>query len=66
VTGSRGLRKHRHMWTAPWQALFFVLIDIGGSGHMSGLLLRRIWPLALMTFDGPGSDHRGELEAHDG
>jgi hypothetical protein len=33
---------------------------------MSGLLARRICPLALMTFDGRGPDHCGELDAHDG
>ena len=32
---------------------------------MSGLLARRIWPLALMKSDGLGPDHCGELEAHD-
>jgi hypothetical protein len=32
---------------------------------MSGLLARRIWPLALMKSDGRGPDHCGELCAHD-
>jgi hypothetical protein len=49
-----------------WQAFFGVLNSLVGCGHMSGLLARRIWPLALMKSDGLGPDHCGELCAHDG
>src|ERR1700676_1333318 len=41
----------RHMWTASWQALFFALNGLVGCGHMSGLVARRICPLALMKSD---------------
>jgi hypothetical protein len=49
-----------------WQAFFGVVNGLVGCGHMSGLLARRIWPLALMKSDGLGPDHCGELCAHDG
>ena len=35
------------MWTAPWQELSDVL-HLVGCGHVSGLLVRQVWPLALM------------------
>jgi len=35
-----------HVWTAPWQELSDVLQH--WSGHVSGLLVRQVWPLALM------------------
>jgi len=39
----------RHVWTAPdWQELFYVDAALVGCGHVSGLLLRHGWPLALM------------------
>src|ERR1700730_12210377 len=41
----------RHMWTASWQALLCALNDLVGCGHMSGLVARRICPLALMKSD---------------
>jgi hypothetical protein len=37
-----------HVWTAPWQGLFDVAAALVGCGHVSGLLMRRVWPLALM------------------
>ena len=37
-----------HVWTAPWQELFDVSAALVGCGHVSGLLMRRGWPLALM------------------
>ncbi len=33
------LRRPRHMWTAPWQALFGASNYLVGCGHMSGLCL---------------------------
>ena len=48
-----------------WQAFFDGVNGLVGCGHMSGLLARRIWPLALMKSDGLGPDHCGELCAHD-
>jgi hypothetical protein len=48
-----------------WQAVFDGVNGLVGCGHMSGLLARRIWPLALMKSDGRGPDHCGELCAHD-
>jgi len=37
-----------HVWTAPWQELFDVFAALVGCGHVSGLLMRLGWPLALM------------------
>jgi len=37
-----------HVWTAPWQELSDVCAALVGCGHVSGLLMRRMWPLALM------------------
>jgi hypothetical protein len=37
-----------HVWTAPWQELSDVSAALVGCGHVSGLLMRRIWPLTLM------------------
>jgi hypothetical protein len=55
------------MWTAPNGKLFFdVTNDLVSFSHMSGLLVRQRWPLALMISDCRGPYHCGELEAHDG
>src|SRR5258705_4486874 len=37
-----------HVWTAPWQELSDASAALVGCGHVSGLLMRRVWPLALM------------------
>src|SRR5580693_941929 len=37
-----------HVWTAPWQGLSDVAAALVGCGHVSGLLVRQVWPLALM------------------
>jgi len=37
-----------HVWTAPWQELSDVFAALVGCGHVSGLLMRLVWPLALM------------------
>jgi hypothetical protein len=37
-----------HVWTAPWQVLSNVSAALVGCGHVSGLLMRQVWPLALM------------------
>src|SRR5438876_328748 len=37
-----------HVWTAPWQELSDVAAALVGCGHVSGLLMRQVWPLALM------------------
>jgi hypothetical protein len=37
-----------HVWTAPWQGLSDVSAALVGCGHVSGLLVRHGWPLALM------------------
>jgi hypothetical protein len=40
-----------HMWTAPaCKGFEYRLGDLVGCSHMSGPLVRRIWPLALMEF----------------
>ena len=39
-----------HVWTAPWQELSDATAALVGCGHVSGLLMRRGWPLALMLF----------------
>ena len=36
-----------HVWTAPWQVLSDAAALVG-CGHVSGLLVRQVWPLALM------------------
>jgi len=35
-----------HVWTAPWQELSDVFAALVGCGHVSGLLVRQVWPLA--------------------
>jgi hypothetical protein len=37
-----------HVWTAPWQELSDVGAALVGCGHVFGLLMRPVWPLALM------------------
>src|SRR5262249_16010315 len=37
-----------HVWTAPWQELSDVAAALVGCGHVSGLFVRRIWPLRLL------------------
>jgi hypothetical protein len=37
-----------HVWTAPWQVLSDVGAALVGCGHVSGLLMRLVSPLALM------------------
>src|SRR6185437_4569885 len=37
-----------HVWTARWQELSYVFAALVGCGHVSGLLMRQVWPLALM------------------
>jgi hypothetical protein len=37
-----------HVWTAPWQGLSDGFAALVGCGHVSGLLMRQVWPLALM------------------
>ena len=37
-----------HVWTAPWQEPSDVTAALVGCGHVSGLLMRQVWPLALM------------------
>ena len=43
---------------------FFALNDLVGCGHMSGLSVRRIRPLALMKSDALDPYHWSELCAH--
>jgi len=40
---------------------FYAFGELVGCGHMSGLLVRRDWLLALMKSDEPGSDQSSEL-----
>src|ERR1017187_3110350 len=37
-----------HVWTAPWQELSDVAAALVGCGHVSGLFVRPVWPLAIM------------------
>jgi hypothetical protein len=54
------------MWTAlPGKHFFGALNDLVGCGHMSGLLVRSIYPLALMKSDNRDPYQPGELYAHD-
>src|SRR5262249_5759258 len=43
-----GMSALGHVWTAPWQELSNVAAALVGCGHVSGLLMRRGKPLALM------------------
>jgi hypothetical protein len=43
-----GMSALGHVWTAPWQELSDAIAALVGCGHVSGLLMRRIRPLALM------------------
>jgi hypothetical protein len=46
----------------PLASTFFdVLNDLVGCGHMSGLLVRSLYPLALMKSDDRDPNQRGEL-----
>ena len=54
------------MWTAaPGKHFFDVLNDLVDCGHMSGLLARSIFPLALMKSDNLDPYQVRELCAHD-
>ena len=56
----------RHMWTAaPGKHFFDVSNDLVDCGHMSGLLARSIFPLALMKSDNLDPYQVRELCAHD-
>src|SRR3981189_3841283 len=37
-----------HVWTSPGQELSDISAALVGCGHVSGLLMRQVWPLALM------------------
>jgi hypothetical protein len=37
------------VWTAPWQELSDVYAALVGCGHVSGLLVRQVWPLASVS-----------------
>src|ERR1700688_4988875 len=37
-----------HVWAAFWQELSDVSAALVGCGHVSGLSMRHVWPLALM------------------
>jgi hypothetical protein len=37
-----------HVWTAPWQELSDVAAALVGCGHVSGLFVRPVRPLAIM------------------
>jgi hypothetical protein len=39
-----------HVWTEPWKELSDVAAALVGCGHVSGLLMRQVRPLALMRF----------------
>jgi hypothetical protein len=45
-------------------SIFFALDGLVGCGHMSGLVARRICPLALMKFDDRNPYQICELQAH--
>jgi hypothetical protein len=46
--------------TAPWQELSDVSATLVGGGHVSGLLMRQMWPLTLMLC---ADQHRHSLGA---
>jgi len=37
-----------HVWTAPWQELSDIPAALVGCGHVSGLFVRQLKPLAIM------------------
>jgi hypothetical protein len=51
-----------HVWTAPWQELSDVSAALVGCGHVSGLLMRQVWPLALMLCADRVPNNRAHLE----
>ena len=46
--GAPAMSDSGHVWTAPWQEPSDVVAALVGCGHVSGLLMRQVWPLALM------------------
>ena len=48
-----------HVWTAPWQELFSRFAALVGCGHVSSLLMRRVWQLPLMLCVDRGCRHSG-------
>ncbi len=61
-----GLPCKPHMWTAaPGKHFFDVSNDLVDCAHMSGLLARSIFPLALMKSDNLDPYHIRELCAHE-
>src|SRR5262249_25133252 len=48
TTEARSVSSSTSALTAPWQELSDVAAALVGCGHVSGLFVRRIWPLALM------------------
>ena len=62
----RALTRQPHMWTAaPGKHFFDVSNDLVDCAHMSGLLARSIFPLALMKSDNLDPYHIRELCAHE-
>src|ERR1035437_7101558 len=62
---SRGDGGSSHMWTAPNSKCFFGSSnDLVSCGHMPGLLMRSICPLALMKSDDRDPYQSNELFAH--
>jgi hypothetical protein len=51
-----------HVWTAPWQELSDISAALVGCGHVSGLLMRQVWPLALMLCADRVPNNRAHLE----
>src|SRR5262249_50953415 len=47
-----------HVWTAPWQELSDAAAALVGCGHVSGLFVRRLKPLAIMRCAGSGPNRK--------
>src|SRR6516165_9402557 len=47
-SGHKRMSALGHVWTAPWQELSDAAAALVGCGHVSGLFVRPMWPLAIM------------------
>jgi hypothetical protein len=60
----KSLTKETRLENGLMASTFFVLNGLVGCGHMSGLVARRICPLALMKSDDRNPYQICELQAH--
>src|SRR5215471_6992902 len=54
-----------HVWTAPWQELSDIPAALVGCGHVSGLFVRQLKPLAIMLLRGSGPNRKHAFQRCD-